>query len=196
VPCADRCRPTRTTDAAYGAVQCATHGAHSVVERAAHGAAHAADRAVEGHHRPRCRPLPTGAVERTTDCIACGADRTTHQPTDTQCAVLRRNRCLAGQLQIAIGNHFLAIRRLHAHLAGSTSIECCGDRAIVGFSRQFLLGGQRDRRRRLYLALGVDLVACHLQLRIQRPIHRRLQTPQCARRRAADAGGRLCTGID
>ncbi len=39
-------------------------------------------------------------------------------------------------------------------------------------------------------------MACHLQLRIQRPINRSLQTPQCTSRRAADAGGRFCTGID
>ncbi|MFB5205928.1 hypothetical protein ABGA94_08360, partial [Stenotrophomonas sp. 3diitr2024] len=37
---------------------------------------------------------------------------------DAQCAVLRRDGRLSGQLQVAIGHYLLAVRRLHAHLAG------------------------------------------------------------------------------
>ena len=66
----------------------------------------------------------------------------------------------------------------------------------MGFSRQLFLGRQRDRCRRLGLALSVDLVTCHLQLRVQRSSCRCLQAWQPSRRRSTDAGRSLGTAVN
>ncbi len=101
-------------------------------------------------------------MKRPTD----STHRTTHQVADAQCAVLRRDGRLSGQLQVAIGHYLLAVRRLHAHLAGDAGIERGADGTIMGFTRQLLLGRQRDCRRRPGLALPFDVMASDRQMRV------------------------------
>ena len=144
----------------------------------------------------RTNRVAYGAIKHATHGATCRADNAAHQATDAQRAVLRCRGRLAGQLQIAVGHDFLAIRRLHAHFAGNTGIEGCGDRTIVGLARQLLLGRQRDRCRRLDLSLTVDLVARQLELRIHLAVNRRLEAGQRASGRAGNSDSRLGTGID
>ncbi|CRQ51920.1 hypothetical protein PAERUG_E15_London_28_01_14_03843 [Pseudomonas aeruginosa] len=92
--------------------------------------------------------------------------RTTDQVADAQRAVLCGHRRLSGQLQIAIGHYLLAVWRLHAHLAGDAGIERGTDGTIMGFTRQFFLGRQRDCRRRPGLAMPLDVMASDRQMRV------------------------------
>ncbi|KAG0732388.1 hypothetical protein G6F23_014368 [Rhizopus arrhizus] len=66
----------------------------------------------------------------------------------------------------------------------------------MGFSRQLFLGRQGDRCRRLGLPVSVDLMARHLQLRLQRTVSCCLQAWQASRRRSTDAGRSLGTAVD
>ena len=160
------------THGADGAIQCATHcAAHStdsaansaycVVERAAQAATHGTNHAVQG-------------TAHCADCMADGLYAAVDQPTHAQRAVLRGNGGLPGQLEIAISHHFLAVRRLHAHLAGNAGVEGGTDRAIMRFTRQFFLGRQLSGHHRLGLALSADRVPGQRQARIGVAADRRL----------------------
>ena len=189
--CTVECAADGAADRTSRAVECTTHSAadctnraNGAIERAAHCSAHRTNR------------VAYGAIKHATHGATCRADNAAHQATHAQCAVLRCHSRLAGQLQIAVGHDFLAIGRLHAHFAGNTGIESCGDRTIMGLARQLLLCRQRDRRRRLDLPLTIDLVARQLQLRIHLAVNGRLEAGQRASGCASNSYGRLGTGID